>query len=183
MPRPLINHANLTIRGALGLHRRRCDSLLLQGEGQDEGKTGAPFLALLVSFAFFRGRPNYQRRIVRLLCLPAIVLAAATLTSLAAPYRAESTRRMAERLEKIATEADPMQNPFLNRRAAEIFRQQFEKALTNSAPPTPPESLVGLHFKYAYELLHAGESARAVEQFTALHEFISSNRLVLDSEK
>ena len=120
---------------------------------------------------------------MRLACIPAFVLAAATLTSVADPYLAPSTRRMAERLEKIAAEADPMQNPFLNRRASEIFRQQFEGALTNSAQPTPPERLVGLHFKYAYELLHAGESARAVEQFTALHEFISSNRLVLDNDK
>jgi hypothetical protein len=90
---------------------------------------------------------------------------------------------MAERLERIAVEADPMQNPFLNRRAAEIFGVQLERALTNRAPPTPPTSLVGLHYKYAYELLNSGQSARAVEQFTALNEFITAHRLVLEPDK
>lgn len=121
---------------------------------------------------------------MRLVCIQVFVFAAAaTLSSLAAPYLAPSTRRMAERLEKIAAEADPMQNPFLNRRAAAIFRDQFEKALTNRSPATAPASLVGLHYKYAHELLNAGESARAVEQFTVLNDFIASNRLVLDDDK
>src|SRR5262245_10311419 len=78
------------------------------------------------------------------------ILLFATLNSLAAPYQAPSTRRMAERLEKIASEADPMQNPFLNRGAAEIFRVQFEKARANRAEPLSAASLVGLHYKYAY---------------------------------
>src|SRR5262249_37737672 len=99
------------------------------------------------------------------------------------PYQAPSTRRMAERLEKIASEADPMQNPFLNRGAAEIFRVQFEKARAHRAEPLPPATLVGLHYKYAYELLNSGASARAVEQFTALNDFIAAHRLVLDPEK
>src|SRR5438552_13707574 len=43
--------------------------------------------------------------------------------------QAASTRRMAERLKKIADEADPLQNRFLNHRAAEIFRQQLEQIL------------------------------------------------------
>jgi hypothetical protein len=121
---------------------------------------------------------------MRLASIPAcVLLAAVALSGLAAPYLAPSTRRMAERLEKIATEADPMQNPFLNRRAAELFRAQFEQAFTNRAQVTPPSALVGMHFKYAYELLNAGESAKAVEQFTALDGVIKSNRLVLDPDK
>src|SRR5437773_4209906 len=112
-----------------------------------------------------------------------VLLLLTTLNTLAAPYQARSTRRMAERLEKIASEADPMQNPFLNRGAAEIFGIQFEKALTNQAQPLSPASLVGLHYKYAYELLNAGESARAVGQFTALNDFIAAHRLVLEPEK
>jgi hypothetical protein len=101
----------------------------------------------------------------------------------AAPYQAPSTRRMAERLEKIASDADPMQNPFLNRGAAELFRVQFEKALTNRVQPLPPARLVGLHYKYALELLNSGKSARAVEQFTALNDFIAAHRLVFEPDK
>src|SRR5688572_11090489 len=112
---------------------------------------------------------------MRLVCIPAFVLiSTAALSSLAAPYLAPSTRRMAERLEKIAAEADPMENPFLNRRAAELFRVQLEQALTNRTQAAPPSSVVGMHFKYAYELLNAGESAKAVDQFTALDGFIKS---------
>src|SRR5688572_14003868 len=42
---------------------------------------------------------------------------------------APSTRRMAERLQKLARECDPLATPFLNREAAEIFRTQLHNAL------------------------------------------------------
>ena len=107
--------------------------------------------------------------------------AASAVSGLGGSYLAPSTRRMAERLEKIATEADPMAHPFLNKRAAEIFRQQLENALRN--PASTDRALVSLRYKYAYELLNGGESAKAVEQFTALRAFVSSNRITLSDEQ
>lgn len=50
---------------------------------------------------------------------------------------------MSERLLKIATEADPMATPFLNREAAEIFGRQLQAALAQNSPQDPPMKLVG----------------------------------------
>ena len=101
----------------------------------------------------------------------------------AAPYLAPSTKRMAERLEKIAREADPLQNPFLNHGAAEIFGRQLKEALDNPSPTNTPARLVGMRYKYALELLNAGESANAVEQFTQLQDSIETNHLALSDDK
>jgi hypothetical protein len=118
------------------------------------------------------------------------ILAGLTILSLhleqclnAAPYQAPSTKRMAERLEKIAAEADPLQNPFLNRRAAAIFERQLQDAMAKSDPSVTPSQLVGMRYKIALELLNGGESAKAVEQFTQLIGFMQTNRIVLSEDK
>jgi hypothetical protein len=111
-------------------------------------------------------------------------LALTAVTSVrAAPYLAPSTRRMAERLEKIAQESDPLQNPFLNHRVAEIFKRQLEEALAKPDPSFTPARQVGMRYKYAYELLHAGESESAVREFEALAEFVETNRIDLPDDK
>ena len=104
--------------------------------------------------------------------------------AVAAPYLAPSTKRMAERLEKIALEADPLQNPFLNHRAAEIFRQQLEELLQRKGENTPtPGQIAAARYKYAYELLHAGESAAAVREFETLRKFIAEGKVNLTPDK
>ncbi|MBI4664296.1 MAG: CRTAC1 family protein [Verrucomicrobia bacterium] len=108
---------------------------------------------------------------------------AACVQLVAAPYQASSTQRMAERLDRIAREADPLQNPFLNRRAAEIFSKQLQMALAEPFSKAIIPKLVTLRYKYAYELLHAGESERAVEQFSQLFDFMRTNRVVLSDER
>ncbi|MBM3839463.1 MAG: CRTAC1 family protein [Verrucomicrobia bacterium] len=101
----------------------------------------------------------------------------------AAPYLAPSTRRMAERLERLAQEADPLQNPFLNRRAAEIFGKQLKDALAEPLTRENIPKIVGLRYKFAHELLHAGESEQAVAQFSQLLGFIKTNRIELSDDK
>jgi len=101
----------------------------------------------------------------------------------AAPYLAPSTKRMAERLEQIAREADPLQNPFLNRRAAEIFGGELREALAKPGAASAPAKMVGLHYKCAYELLNAGESEKAVQQFLQLIDFMKTNRIALTGDK
>lgn len=91
---------------------------------------------------------------------------------------------MAERLKKIAEEADPLQNPFLNHRAAEIFRQQLERILEQKGDQAPtPGQIAAARYKYAHELLHAGESAAAVQEFEALRTFIAEGKVNLTPDK
>src|SRR5438093_13050664 len=114
-----------------------------------------------------------------------IVLSSFSIAGLAAaPYLAPSTKRMAERLEKIAQEADPLQNPFLNHRAAEIFRKQLEELLQRKGENTPtPGQIAAARYKYAYELLHEGESAAAVRDFESLRKFIAEGKVNLTPDK
>jgi hypothetical protein len=91
---------------------------------------------------------------------------------------------MAERLRKIADEADPLQNPFLNQRAAEIFRSQLEQLLQQKGENAPtPGQLAAARYKYAYELLHAGESAAAVREFETLRKFIADGKVNLTPDQ
>ncbi|MCF7763547.1 MAG: FG-GAP-like repeat-containing protein [Verrucomicrobia bacterium] len=96
-------------------------------------------------------------------------------------YQAASTRRMADRLRQIVLQSDPMQNPFLNRRAAEMFEGQLRLALEQ--PDADPARFVGLRYRLAHELLHAGRSREAIEQFEALRKLIGEGRIELPEDK
>jgi hypothetical protein len=90
---------------------------------------------------------------------------------------------MAERLERIAQEADPLQNPFLNRRAAKIFGQQLREALAEPLTRENIPKVVSLRYKFAHELLHAGASEQAVAQFSQLLDFLKTNRVELSEDR
>ncbi len=93
------------------------------------------------------------------------------------------TRRMGARLQKIASECDPLLTPFLNREAAEIFGRQLQDAIERPRAEDTPLRLVGLRFKYAYELLNSGESERATEQFQRLQEQVRAQKISLPEDK
>src|SRR5882724_4389423 len=71
-------------------------------------------------------------------------------------YQSAGTRKMAERLEKITRELDPMANPFVNRARAEKLHAQMELLL--AAPPAPNmmERRFNLQADYSTELVRAG---------------------------
>lgn len=99
--------------------------------------------------------------------LPLVLLLPCLLT--AAP--AESTRRMAERLEEITRQADPMQNLFL--RSAEkavILRGQLEKA-------TDVQERVRLKVLLAQQLLQAGDSRGALQENESVERMMAENHL------
>ena len=95
-------------------------------------------------------------------------------------YLAPSTKRMAERLAKIAKESDPLQNPFLNQRAAAIFEKRLKEALDQTN--VTPSRWVSLRYRYAHELLHGGQSEEAIAQFDQLRAYIDANRIQLSEE-
>lgn len=79
---------------------------------------------------------------------------------------------MAERLEKITRELDPMQNPFLNQARVQILRAKFE-TLSRAAPTrrTVTDRL-NVQRQYAIELLHAGKSEEALRNFLEIEAFL-----------
>jgi len=76
----------------------------------------------------------------------------------------EGTKRMGELLARIQREANPLNNPFLNRARAEIMAARVAEA--RNAGRTP-HAMVNLHAQYGMELLDAGRSAEAIIQLEA----------------
>ncbi|MBI2192211.1 MAG: CRTAC1 family protein [Planctomycetes bacterium] len=79
------------------------------------------------------------------------------------PTAAPGTRRMAERLARIAREANPLTNLYDNRRRAAVYRQQLDAILRKSHPD--PLSEVSARYDLAEELLRAGEIEEALTEF------------------
>lgn len=93
--------------------------------------------------------------------------------------RSEGTLRMAQRLAALRDGGDPMANPFLNRKRAELFGKQLSDLL--SAPRRSVSRALSLYFNYGYELLHAGETRAAIKQFTRLNDLIRERQVALSS--
>lgn len=74
---------------------------------------------------------------------------------------ADSTRAMAERLDKIIQSANPLENPFMSAERAQAFADQMATART-------PAQVLNAQTRWAMELLNAGETDRAIEQFRQL---------------
>jgi hypothetical protein len=83
-------------------------------------------------------------------------------------YMAPGTKRMAERLAKIAEEAEanPESNPFLNDKRAEVIR-----ALINQ--PMSPDKELELRISLGRELLWAGKSQEAAQVFRELRQRVN----------
>lgn len=86
---------------------------------------------------------------------------------------------MAERLERIAREADPMKNPFLlNRRAAAVFGRQLRELLSGPGS-TNSAAVTSLRFRYALELLNGGDTRQAIQEFETLTQHVETSGQVL----
>ncbi len=102
----------------------------------------------------------------------ALLLAAGTLAGgpgLRSGSRPEDgTRRMAERLRKIADEMDPMKNPFMN-----VKRARLMERVMNERKEVPPLQLKD----YAVELLNAGRTSDAIAVLGRLEEGMRAQKL------
>lgn len=81
---------------------------------------------------------------------------------------------MAARLEQLAREANPLKNPFLNRRASQLFGQQLAELLASS-PTNRAPAVTSLRYRYALELLNAGETRPSLREFEALQAHLSAS--------
>ena len=75
--------------------------------------------------------------------------------------RGAGTRKMAALLDRLVTAASPDDNEFLSDRRAEVLRLQLSRATT-------PKERINLTSRFAKELLNAGKSEEALQQFQAL---------------
>jgi hypothetical protein len=67
---------------------------------------------------------------------------------------------MVERLEQVAANSEPANNPFLNRQRAELLRNKL-------STPMPPKAEVDTRMEMALECLRAGETETALAEFRA----------------
>ena len=98
------------------------------------------------------------------------ILELASCSELSGPEQAASTRRMAERLEEIARNADPSLHIYVNAERVEYFRSQVEhlRATTAANDPQGKDLLLKTRFTLANELLRAGQFEEAVKNFRQL---------------
>ncbi len=100
----------------------------------------------------------------------------------AAPYQAPGTKRMGERLRKIAAQSNPGNNLYMNRERAELFGRELNEALGMPESPDKGAKVLDLASRHATELLLAGQSREAIEEFTRLDAFIRRSNVTFGSQ-
>ncbi len=85
-----------------------------------------------------------------------------------APYQSAGTRAMEARLRKIAADIKPIRHPFANSRRADYFRQRLERAILAPDSQEHLPQLFDLQTQMAVELLNAGRTEEAIDEFNRL---------------
>ncbi len=89
---------------------------------------------------------------------------------------------MAERLEKLTRESNPLNNLYMNRERAELFGKQLNEALAMPDLPDKGAKVLDLDSKYSTELLLAGKSWEAIQEFTRLDAFVKSSNVKFSNQ-
>src|SRR5213079_932608 len=116
---------------------------------------------------------------------PILLAITALLTTIqphSAPYQAPGTRRMAERLQTITEQSNPLNNLYMNRERAELFGKQLNEALAMPDSPDKGAKVLDLASKRATELLLAGQSWEAIQEFTRLDAFVKSSSVKFSNQ-
>jgi hypothetical protein len=95
--------------------------------------------------------------------------------STAAPAQPAGTQRMVELLQRVAREADPLKNPYLNTQRVAMMRRA---AAENPAKWSHPN----MRFQLAAELLFAGESEASLQQIEAIEQYVRETKATLRPE-
>src|SRR5689334_23457397 len=88
-------------------------------------------------------------------------------------YQYPGTKRMAERLEKIARESNPAHEPYLNAQRAELFRSMISRTDTNDLV-----KYYDLMTKFTVELLNCGKNQEALQQMDRIEELLTPRHLL-----
>jgi hypothetical protein len=108
---------------------------------------------------------------------PSRLLAGVTGAPATKPARGQSegTRRMAERLQRIIREGDPMRNGFRNAERVALLRASLAQAAT-------PDAQAKLRVQISDELLQAGRPDEALSEFTEMERILAENNLPIDDQ-
>src|SRR5688572_21547450 len=106
----------------------------------------------------FDGTTRVQMKANRLLLLAAFFCLVNAGSVAAADNRKPGTVKMAATLQRIAAQANPMENPFLNRGRVAAMRAAMA---ANTNMGSSPE----MQFRFGAELLNAGENENALAAF------------------
>src|ERR1017187_1911798 len=88
----------------------------------------------------------------------------------------ESNRKMAELLEKITREADPLKNPFRNKEQVAILNALKERT-------SDPRQLFQLRIKLAWQFLDAGDTNGALKEYDAIQQYMEDNGVPQEERK
>jgi len=89
---------------------------------------------------------------------------------------------MAERLREITGQSNPRNNLYMNRERAELFGKELNDVLRMPDSPDKGAKVLDLDSKYATELLLAGKSWEAIEEFTRLEAFTRTSDVKFGSQ-
>ncbi|HET6372255.1 MAG TPA: hypothetical protein VFG76_03045, partial [Candidatus Polarisedimenticolia bacterium] len=88
------------------------------------------------------------------------------------PFQLPDTKRMAERLARIAVESDPTVNYMYSHKRAELILAEMKKT-------TNPKEVLGMRPRYANELLSAGKTQEAIDELLSVQTFVRDNGIDL----
>ena len=111
--------------------------------------------------------------------LPIVVGWFLILVACAEREQAASTQRMAELLEDIAVNVDPATHPYVNLDRVAYFRARLDHLRQSSAATNPRtrEQILQARLSLANELLQAGQSDQAVQEYRQLQTMVHHPRL------
>lgn len=83
-----------------------------------------------------------------------------------------ATIAMAERLERLRMDSNPLNNPFMNRERIAIVKKQRDATLAKLDSPDAFQRLMKLQLAYGLELIRAGENNSAISELERLRAMI-----------
>ena len=93
-------------------------------------------------------------------------------------YQAASTRRMAERMEKIARDTNPLANPYESTERVIFFRERVKQLRESTSSSRSDQiQLMEAQLKLATELLNDGQTEEAIQQFRNLKELYGGSNI------
>jgi len=125
--------------------------------------------------AFMRAGFGGSLAIALSLAWPARLLAGEGGGAVKPAVPSDSTRRMAELLQKINREGHPMQNVFRNQERAALLREQL-------GATSDPQALVKLKYQLANELLQAGSAEEALAELDSTEQFARERGVTIEGD-
>ena len=110
------------------------------------------------------------------------VLSLGPFTTPGVAEEASETGKMAALLKSLADAPEQWKNAYSNDVRVQWFKNALEQATETNNPPPDSKEFIYLKYQYAEELLHAGYSGRAAEEFKEIRDLMEKHRIILSWE-